>query len=82
MIEDRKIQKMLLFFHICCCCSRRECRPVIPTADPTSGNPKKIISRMKVRMQSTGTADDIGYRLETGHKFNTSLHTIVQLQVI
>ena len=31
-------------------------------------------------MQST--ADEIGYRLETGHKFNTSPHTIVQLQVI
>ena len=31
-------------------------------------------------MQST--ADEIGYRLETGHKFDTTLHTIVQLQMI
>ena len=31
-------------------------------------------------MQST--ADEIGYRLETGHKLNTSPQTIVQLQVI
>ena len=31
-------------------------------------------------MQST--ADEIGYRVETGHKFDTSLHTIIHLQVI
>ena len=31
-------------------------------------------------MQST--SDEFGYKLETGHNFDTSLHTIVQLQVI